>query len=100
MIAMVEKLKATRPVKLLVDKFEKVSPIVASGMLAVGSMAVNVSADTGDSTGSTGSFDTVLSYAGKALDFCTSNPTMSTIFYCSMAGAVFYVIKFARRAVR
>lgn len=97
MTAMVEKLKTSRSVKFLVDKFEKASPVIASSMVAIGSMSVSASADTGDSTSS---FDTVLSYAGKALDFCTSNPTMATIFYCSMAGAVFFVIKCARRAIR
>lgn len=97
MIAIVEKLKTSRPVQFLTEKFVKASPVVVSSMLAVGTMSINASA-VDDTT--TGSFDTVLSYAGKALDFCTSNPTMATIFYCSMAGAVFYVIKCARKAVR
>lgn len=97
MTAMVEKLKTSRPVQFVTDKFVKVSPAVVSSMVAIGSMSVSASADTGDSTSS---FDTVLSYAGKALDFCTSNSTMATIFYCSMAGAVFFVIKCARRAIR
>lgn len=97
MIAIVEKLKSSRPVQFLTDKFVKLSPAVLSGMISFGSMSISANAlDTDTGT----SFDTVLSYAGKALDFCTSNSTMSTIFYCSMAGAVFYVIKCARKAVR
>lgn len=77
------------------EKVLKACPVVASTTFAVGTMMVDVSAEEG-----TGSFDTVLSYATKALTFCTSNDVMSIIFYCSMAGAVFYVIRCARRSVR
>jgi hypothetical protein len=77
------------------EKSTKACLAVSTSMLSAGLMTVQASADDGGT-----SFDTVISYAGKALSFCTSNDVMSIIFYCSMAGAVFGVIKKAKRAVR
>lgn len=86
----------TKFTEFMSERGTKACLTVTTAMLSAGAMSVPVSAE---GSASSVSIDTVFDYGKKALDFCLSNDVTATIFYCSVAGAIFGVVYHARRAV-